>query len=260
MAHIAWRPELSDQLAQWWLQTCHGRGRVAVLLGDAGIGKSSTLTWLAEHIGSSAHLISCRGGDVGRPMATAAEIAAALPIPDDMESVAAEVDPLRAADALRVGMERSCSTALLVDDIHDADSSSRTALNVALRRAVLGGVFVVVTGRRTSAALTFAEGFDVCEIDGLEPAAASALLHAASATPMAAEVRDRLLEVAGGNPLALTHLPNALSPDELSGAHLLPEDIPLVGGLRTVLTRQLPRTGTAARELLDLTAVCADGS
>lgn len=260
MAGIAWRPDLSDQLAQWWLQTRRGRGRAVVLVGDAGIGKSNTLAWLANFIGTPARVVSCRGGDVSRPMSTATEIATVLPIPDAVGAVDAGIDPLRTAEMLRAGLENSRSAALLVDDIHDADPSSRTALNLALRRAVLGGVLVVVTGRPVPTTLTFSEGFDVLEIKGLEPAAANAVLSGASPSPMAPQVAQRLVDIAAGNPLALTHLPKALSPEQLSGVRLLPDDIPLVGDVRTVFTRQLPRPGTAARDLLDLAAVSADGA
>lgn len=260
MAGIPWRPELSDSLGQAWAQACRGGGSVIVLLGDAGIGKSRALTWLADHVGASARVISCRGGDVGPPMSMAAEIAAALPISDSSAALAAEVDTLRCADVLRAGLENAGSSALLVDDIHDADPSSRTALNLALRRAVMGGVLVVVTGRRVPSALTFAEGLDVLQLDALDREAAIAVMTAASAAPIAPLAIERLLDAAVGNPLALTHLPVALSREQLSGAHPLPEELPLVGGLRTVFTRQLPQRGTAARDLLDLASVSADGS
>lgn len=260
MAQLAGRAELGDQLAQWWLQARGGRGRVAVLLGDPGIGKSTALAFLAEHVGDAAHVVSCRGGDVGTPMATAADIAAGLPPGDDGCGIGFEVDPLKAADALRRGLEHATATALLIDDIHDADPSSRTALNLALRRALLGGVLVVVTGRRVPSALLFSEGFDLWELDPLEPAAALAVLRDATTVPIAAHVAERLLTLADGNPLALTYLPKALSSQQLSGLDGLPDDIPIVGDLRTVFTRELPQPGTAARDLLELAAVSADGS
>lgn len=251
---------LGDRLEQAWLQSCAGAGRTIVLLGDAGIGKSSALARLAHRIGPTAHLVSCRGGDMAAPMSTAVEIASVLPIPVPVGSVAGEVDALKVADILSAGLAGAPGTTLLVDDIHDADAASRTALNLAIRRCTDAAVLVVVTGRRVPSAESFAEGFDVEELTGLDRQAAAAILEAASSVPIAAAVMDKLLDVAAGNPLVLRHLPDALTPEQLSGADLLPEHIPLVGDLRTVFSRQLPRPGTAARTLLELASLSADGS
>lgn len=251
---------LGERLEQAWAQSCTGAGRVIVLLGDAGIGKSSALAQLAGHIGSAAHLISCRGGDLAAPMSSAAEIASVLPTSVPAGDVAAEVDALHVADVLSAGLAKSTGSALLVDDIHDADAASRTALNLALRRTLDAAVLVVVTGRPVPAARSFAEGFDVHELSGLDRVAGAALLKAVSDAPIAPGVVERLLDMAAGSPLALRHLPDALTAEQLSGAQLLPEDIPLVGDLRTVFSRQLPGPGTPARDLLELAAVSADGS
>lgn len=251
---------LGDRLEHAWLQSCTGAGRTVVLLGDAGIGKSSALTRLAHRIGPTAHLVSCRGGDIAAPMSTAAEIAAVLPVTAPAGSVAGEVDALQVADILSTGLARAAGTTLLVDDIHDADAASRTALNLAIRRSRDSAVLVVVTGRRVPSAESFAEGFDVEELTGLDRETAAAVLEAASTVPIAAGVMETLLDVAAGNPLVLRHLPAALTPEQLSGAHLLPEHIPLVGDLRAVFSRQLPLPGTAGRTLLELAALSADGS
>ncbi len=259
MAGIAGRAELTSRLTGAWAKTSRGGSDVMVLLGDAGIGKSSVLAWLAGQVGPSARTISCRGGDATPAMSTAAEIAAALAIPAP-DTLRDESDALRAADILRAGLELARTTALLIDDIHDADPASRTALSLALRRATTTGVLVVITGRRVPAARTFAEGFDVGHLEGLPPDAAAGLLQAASDVTIAPEVTRQLLTIADGNPLALTRLPNALSPEHLSGLQPLPDDIPLRGDLHAVFTRQLPPPGTQARELLELAAVSADGS
>jgi DNA-binding CsgD family transcriptional regulator len=260
MAGIDTRVRLGDRLATTWSRTVDGGGRVVVLVGDAGIGKSSMLSALAERIGAPARIVSCRGGDVAEPMSTVVEIGRALGMSIASVSGGVEVDPLRAADVLRDALEKTRGVALLVDDIHDADPLSRTALNLALRRAVVIGVLVVVTGRRLPSVQAFAEGFEIDELEGLDDDSAAALLQSASDVRISELVMQRLLVVAAGNPLALTNLPKSLSREQLTGAQLLPDDIPLSGDLRTVFTRQLPPGGTPARELLDRAAVSADGA
>lgn len=251
------RNDLRERLAHAWGQAVRGAGGVIVLIGDPGMGKSSTLSWLAEHIGAPARMITCHGRHVAPPMSTAMDIAEAA-MPSALERIGSQVDPLLVADELRTGLEGLGGAALLIDDIHDADPSTLTAFNLALRRTVTNDVLVVVTGRRVPAVLSFAEGFAVEELQPLPADVAARLLTASTDVAIAPRVAARLLELAEGNPLALTHVTAALSSGQLSGTEPLPQDIPLVGGLRTVFTRQLPVPGTPARDLLDLAAVSAD--
>lgn len=260
MAGLAWRGDLTDRLARSWRRVEHGGAQVLVLIGEPGIGKTAVLAWLADHIGESARIITCRGGDVGPAMSTAADIAAGWPQPIAEQMRAGDIDAMRAADVLCAGFEAASGMALLVDDIHAADPSSRTALNVALRRAVMSGVLVVVTGRPVPSVHAFAEGFAVEELDGLEPSDAVAVLESASAAPIAPVVAARLIAEAAGNPLALLQLPHALSSEQLAGRQPLPDDIPLLGDLAEAFTRYLPPPGSGARELLDRVAISSDDS
>ena len=260
MAGLAWRRDLGDRLLHAWRRAEHGGGEVLVLVGDAGIGKTTVLAWLAEHIGAPARTVTCRGGDAAAALSTAVEVAAGWPEPIRARIRTCDIDPMHAAEVLGAGFESAAGTALLIDDIHAADPSSRTALNLALRRAVMTGVLVVVTGRRVPSVHTFAEGFAVEELDGLEPADAVALLESASAVPVAPGVAARLIAEAAGNPLALLHLPDALSSEQLAGNRPLPEEIPLLGDLAEAFTRYLPPPGSSARELLDRVAISSDDS
>lgn len=260
MAGLAWRSELGDRLTHAWAQTRHGGGQVHVLLGDAGMGKSTTLSWLADHIGSAARVITCRGGEMGTPMSAVIEIASLLTVSTPLDWCSSDPDPMRGADVLCSALEKSSDVALLIDDIHDADPSSRTALNLALRRAVLSRVLVVVTGRRVRPTSAFAEGFRVHELHGLPPVDAMEMLSSAADAAIHPSVARRLVEEACGNPLALSELPQALTRDQLLGVQPLPQEIPLAGNLAAVFTHQLPPADSAARELLDRVAVSADGS
>ncbi|OFB44739.1 hypothetical protein BA059_02115 [Mycolicibacterium sp. (ex Dasyatis americana)] len=261
MAGIVGRVALMEVLADAWRQACGGGGQVLVLLGDAGVGKSSVLGWLAERIGRQARTVTCRGEELSLPLSTVADCVSALRSPA-ISAVGGMpgTDVFQAAEVLRDTLNQTGPTALLIDDIHDADPSSRTAVSLALRRSPVSGVLVVITARSTPAMHRFAEGFRVEQLDGLPIDAAAELLETSSERPVAPEVARKLLEVAAGNPLALTHLPDALSSDQLAGSARLPDELPLVGDLHTVFTRQLPLAGTAAREVLDLAAVSASGT
>ena len=174
--------------------------------------------------------------------------------------MAVDLDTMHAADVLCEGFESAHGAALLVDDVHAADPASRTALNLALRRAVMSGVLVVVTGRRVPSVHAFAEGFAVEELGGLDPADAASVLEAAGVEPIAPVVAARLIDLAAGNPLALSQLPHALSREQLAGRQPLPDEIPLLGDLAAAFTRCLPPPGGRARELLDRIALSSDDS
>lgn len=260
MAGMAWRRDLGDRLLRAWRAAEHGGGQVLVVVGDPGMGKTTVLTWLADQIGPAARTVTCRGGDVGTAMSTAADVAAGWPQAGSDQMRAGDIDAMRAAEVLCAGLEAATGTALLIDDIHEADPSSRTALNLALRRAVMSGVLVVITGRPVPSVHAFAEGFGVEELGGLPPDDAMTALQSASAAPIDHRVAARLIDEAAGNPLALLQLPYALSAEQLAGAQPLPDQIPLVGDLAEAFTRHLPPAGGPARELLDRIAISSDDS
>lgn len=193
-------------------------------------------------------------------MSVAAEVAAALLVDRRSPWRTGNPDPIEAAESLCWALETANHTAVLLDDVHAADPSSRTALSLALRRAVLSSALVVVSGRRVPSVTAFAEGFPVRELHGLPAEAAAQLLASSSDCPVHPSVSLRLVEAASGNPLALKNLPHALSPQQLSATEPLPADLPLVGDLAAVFARQLPPPETPARELLDRVAVCSDDS
>ncbi|MCV7193071.1 helix-turn-helix transcriptional regulator [Mycolicibacterium brumae] len=259
MAGVIGRTQLRDRLGRHWDGARNGAGRVLVLIGDPGIGKSSMLNWLGARAGRAARTVSCRGGEFAAPMSTAADVLAALSGPNEAKSLAAEVDPLLAGETLRRALEQHGPVALLIDDIHDADPTSRTALNLALRRAETTDALTVITGRRVTATTTFSEGFAIEEMRGLDEDSAIRLLRGAATAPITPEITRHLLDLADGNPLALINLPKVLTPDELSGARPLPDEIPLSSDLRAVFTQQLPPQGCPPRDLLNLAAVTADG-
>ncbi|MCC5954287.1 MAG: AAA family ATPase [Acidimicrobiia bacterium] len=258
-----------DSLIALWDQVTGemAAGRVVAVVGSPGVGKSALLTefatTVAAHGRPSVRLVG-RGGAFRAPMAAAAELAALLdPASTADDDVRREVDPMVAARLLGDLFERVGATgplAVLVDDLHDLDPTSRTALHLALRSAVAADVLVVLAGRPTDEVRAVTEGFPTIELTGLERTDARQLLQASSPSPVVPEVLERLLDVADGNPLALRHLPGVLAPEHLAGTRLLPDPIPVAGDLRDVFAPALADLPAGPRELLELAAVAGDGS
>ncbi|MCD9624499.1 helix-turn-helix transcriptional regulator [Rhabdothermincola salaria] len=263
------RHVVTAELAAGWQRTQAGGGQVVVVVADAAMGKSSLLRWLRAHIGPDGGTVVevvGRGGDLARPLSSLGELLGRLPDADPFVArldAVDEVDPIVAGHVLREALESAARLrplVVLVDDVHDMDPASRTAVNLALRGAVAPCLLAVAAGRPTDAVMAFAEGFRTLRVEGLEDADARRLLLASASTQVADAVLVRLLEVSQGNPLALRSLPDHLEPGHLDGTQLLPEPIPVAGDLRDAFERPLASLTPPARELIELAAVSADGS
>lgn len=246
---------LLGRLQSRWAAVSEGAVAVHMIRGDPGIGKTSLLRELGVRIGDRARVVQGRGGDDDHGLRVAAE--AAKP-----HRLNRSLDPLGAADALVRSWSRQTRSeplALVIDDVHDLDPSSRTALSVALRRFDGQRLLVVVAGRPGAELERFAEGFDLVDLAGLDEEDARQVLGESAPFLIADTVVDRLLGFAAGNPLALRSLPRALTREQLAGEHPLPEPMVLWGDLRILLTRPLADVSPAARELLELVMVSIDG-
>ena len=101
-------------------------------------------------------------------------------------------------------------------------------------------------------------GLRVLTLGTLDKGSASEPLQR-SAADAAARVRDRLLDAADGNPLALRELPAALSAAQLAGTEPLPEALPLTARLRWTFLQQIERMPPSTRAALMLAAAERDG-
>jgi DNA-binding NarL/FixJ family response regulator len=111
----------------------------------------------------------------------------------------------------------------VVDDLQWADPASRDALVFAARRLGPGAIGLLLAAREA----TTAEGVEGLAVRPLDAAPARALL-AARDPGLAPPVADALVELSGGNPLALLELPVALTAEQRSGAQRL-GDLPRPG-------------------------------
>src|SRR6202011_2666154 len=204
-----------------------GESQVLVLSGEAGVGKTALLDYVAGHaagcrvvraVGVQSEMELAFAGlqqlckplldHLGRlpgPQGEALQTAFGLsagPAPDrflvglavlSLLSDAAEEEPL----------------ICLVDDEQWLDHASAQALGFAARRLEAESVGLVVAARRPSGHLA---GLAELVIGGLREEDARALLDSVLTGPLDARVRDRIIAETRGNPLALLELPRGLTP------------------------------------------------
>jgi DNA-binding CsgD family transcriptional regulator len=143
----------------------------------------------------------------------------------------------------------------LVDDAHWLDGASAEALVFVARRLQADPIAVLIGARDGDARQFDAHGLPELRLGGLTPADAAALLdHGLPAT-----VREDLVGVTGGNPLALLELPGALTDDERSGRAPLRLDLPLNERIERAFLARVEPLGDDARRLLVLAAADDSG-
>jgi len=141
----------------------------------------------------------------------------------------------------------------VVDDAQWLDLPSAGSLTFVARRLVAEGVAIIFGAREGERRRFDAPGLDELVVAGLDPASAGLLLdHSASGA--APSVRDRLLDEAAGNPLALLELPLALSEQQLAGEAPLPRALPMTARLRASFSQRIDRLPPATREALLIAA------
>src|SRR5215213_3198111 len=167
------------------------RSGVLVLRGQAGAGKSALLQDAVEQA-LDLQVLEARGIESEAELSLLAEAAERRPV------------------------------LCVVDDAHWLDEASANALIFVARRLEAEGVVMLFAARDGDPRRFGAVGLPELEIGGLDGVAVTALLAEHAAVPVDPQVRDRLLERTGGNPLALVELPSVLTSDQLSGTQPLP--------------------------------------
>ncbi|WP_346148109.1 helix-turn-helix transcriptional regulator [Nonomuraea recticatena] len=237
-----------------------GEGRALVVRGEAGIGKSALL----ERAASAAkpmRVLRATGTESESGLAFAALHQLLWPVTGRLDALP---EPQRDAVAGALGLaatrsddrflvsagvlslliEAAADHGLLVvaDDFQWIDRASADALLFAARR--LGSERIAMLLAVRGEAPT--PGLPELSLKGLDQDSATALL-AERAAP-AQEVGARLVELTGGNPLALRETVELLTPDQLAGRAALPEPLPVGAGIFGEQVRKLP--GDTRRALL----------
>src|SRR5258708_4135254 len=213
-----------------------GESRVLVLRGEAGIGKSALVDYLADHA-SGCRVLRAAGVESEMELAFAGLHQLFTPIwrfvprlPDPQQhalgvafGLAAGRPPDRfllgvAALSLLSEAARERPVACLIDDVQWLDQASRETLLFAARRLVAESV-AMIFAIRDSPRATELGGLPEMVVAGLAEGDARELLASVLPGAMDQQVLDRILAEAHGNPLALLELPRVETPGFLVGGY-----------------------------------------
>jgi DNA-binding CsgD family transcriptional regulator len=246
-----------------------GEGRTLVVRGEPGVGKTALLDYLADHA-SGCRVVRVVGVQSEIELAFAGLHQLCAPMLDRLQRLPApQRTALRTAfglgsgsapDRFLVGLAilglladaaEEHPLVCLVDDAQWLDQTSAQVLGFVARRLAAESVGLVFAARVPGDELA---GLPELAVEGLQEADARALLAAALTGPLDAQVRDRMMAEARGNPLALLELPRGVPPAELAGGFALPNAIPLSGRIEASFQRRLDALPADTRVLVQLAA------
>ncbi len=251
-----------------------GRSRVLVLYGEAGVGKTALLDYLAGRA-QDCHVVRAAGVQSEMELAFAGLHQLCAPMLGHLERLPVpQQEALRTAFGLSAGPAPDrflVSLAVLsllsevagerplvgvIDDQQWLDRASAQAFGFVARRLGAEPVGLLFGTRVPGPELA---GLPELPVAGLRDDEARALLGSALPGPLDARVRDQIVAEARGNPLALLELPRGLTAGQLAGGFGLPGAVPLPGRIEDSFRRQLDVLPPQTRRLLLLAAADPSG-
>jgi len=264
-----------------------GSGALLLVTGSPGLGKSALLDYAAAaaSAGGLTVLRAC-GAEFEAPFAWAGLHQLLRPVLGQLDGLPAEQaaalrgalrlgpatghDPFLVSLALLTLLSQAAAgpassgpsgsspgLICLVDDAQWLDDQSADALRFVARRLDRDQIGLVVAARDAPASRFALDPWPRIDLTGLPADGLTELLSQRTAS-VSPQVRERLLDHAGGNPLALVEIAAALTADELAGHRPLPDPLPLSPVLEKAFLDQVHRLSPEAQQLL-LVAACAQG-
>jgi DNA-binding CsgD family transcriptional regulator len=245
-----------------------GLSRALVLRGDAGVGKSALLEYLAQH-SSGCGIARAAGVESEMELAYAGLHQLCAPFLDRVQRLPGpQRDALGTAFGLREGdapdrflvglavlsllsnVAEDRPIVCIVDDAQWLDAASAQALAFVARRLGAESVGLVFAVREPSGERHF-ESLPELVVGGLDDRDAHELLATVVTGPLDQRVRDRIVAETRGNPLALLWLPRDWTLAELAGGFGL-ADAPaaLSGWIEQSFTERLAPLPASTRRLL----------
>jgi DNA-binding CsgD family transcriptional regulator len=245
--------------------------RVLVLRGDAGVGKSALLEYLAGQVGGW-RVLSASGVESEMELAHSGLHQLLAPLLDRLEGLPAlqrgaleavfgfRVGP--AADRFLVGLAALTLLAgaaerqpliCIVDDAQWLDQASTHVLSFVARRLHAERI-ALVCAARSPAGDEFLADLPVLAITGLDDDDARRLLQGHLHSPIDPSVCDRIIAESRGNPLALLELPRTWSVADLAGGFGLPDVRPVADKIERSYVQRLLMLPPDTRLLLLIAA------
>jgi DNA-binding CsgD family transcriptional regulator len=229
-----------ETLARQLARVRTGHSSVQVLRGEAGVGKTALLEYVAEQA-SGCRIVRVAGVQGEMELAYAGLHQLCGSMLDELGGLPGpQRDALRvtfglqdggapdhffvalAALTLLAGAAEVQPLVCLIDDAQWLDRASAQALAFVARRLLAERIAMVFAVREPSDEAHFAD-LPEMTVEGLADGDARGLLAAGLRGRLDERVRDRIVAETRGNPLALLELPRGLTPSELAGGYGLPD-------------------------------------
>jgi DNA-binding CsgD family transcriptional regulator len=246
------------------------RSRVLVIRGEAGVGKTALMDYLAN-TSSGCRVVRVAGVEsemelafagVHQLCATMLDRLGELPGPQrDALSTAFGLATGGVADRFLVGLAvlgllsgvaEERPLVCLVDDVQWLDEVSAQVLGFVARR-LLAESIALVFAVRDPGDVRVLDGLPERTVGGLPTGDARVLLGSVSLR-LDARVQERIIAETRGNPLALLELPRGLTGGELAGGFALPGTDPLTGRIEQSFVSRIEALPEHSQRLLLIAA------
>jgi len=248
-------------------------GEARVIWGEPGVGKSSLMAAAAElAVTSGMRVLRASGSEFEADVSYSGLNQLLLPLVPDFDrlppgprealSVALGFGVGPAPDALLVcnaalvlvrAVAVDVPLVLLVDDVQWIDRASAIVLGFVARRLEGGQAGLLASARTGTVSFLDRRGLAEIVVRPLDHDAAGQLIDARFPA-MPPRIRQRLLDLAQGNPLALTELPSTLLGSAVHRVVAQPEVVPLSDRLQAMFASRIADLAEPTRRLLLLAA------